>query len=105
MAATKPPRELIKQIETIKDVLTSLNSLLDAGKIKAEYYGKDFLEPLSKIQTDTLELRNELTLFKNKLEEALTLQYYDQSSDRFASEIPVEKAKGVISGFLSRSYK
>ncbi len=105
MAATKPPKELIKQIEVIKGVIFNLNDILDADKIKAEYYGKDFMGPLSKIQTDALELRNELTIFKNKLEEALTLQYYEPSSDRFASEVPVDKAKKIISGFLSRSYK
>jgi hypothetical protein len=97
----KPPRELIKQIEIIDGVVASVNDLIDNKKIKVENYGKDFLEPLTRIRSKALELRNELEIFKHYMERALTEQYY--SSDRFASEVSKEAAKSVVDQFLSRS--
>lgn len=99
----KPPRELIKQIEIVADVTESLNDIISDKKLKIEYYGKDFLEPLNKVRTMAMELRNELELFQHYMERAVTDQYY--SSDRFASEeskIGTEKANNVINLFLSR---
>lgn len=99
----KPPRELMKQIEIIADVTDSLNNIINDKKLKIEYYGKDFLEPLTKIRTMAMELRNELELFQHNMERAVTDQYY--SSDRFASErdkISIDKTDNVINLFLSR---
>lgn len=97
----KPPRELIKQIEIISGVIVSVNDLVDNKKIKIENYGKDFLEPLTKIRTKAMELRNDLELFKHYMERALTEQFY--SSDRFAGEISKDTTKSVINKFLSSS--
>lgn len=99
----KPPRELIKQIEIIADATDSLNNLISDKKLKIEYYGKDFLEPLTKIRTMAMELRNELEIFQHYMERAITDQYYN--SDRFASEkdkIGTDRANNVINLFLSR---
>jgi hypothetical protein len=96
----KPPRVLIKQIELISEAINSVNDLVDNKKIKIENYGKEFLEPLTKIRTKAMELRNELELFKDNMERALTAQYY--SSDRFANtKISKQAAKNVINKFLS----
>lgn len=95
----KPPRELIKQIEIIAEVIESVNTLIDNKKIKVENYGKDFLEPLNKIRSNAMELRNQLELFKSNMEVAITNQYY--RSDRFASEIEDKTKKSVIDKFLS----
>lgn len=94
----KPPRELIKQIEIIDGVVDSVNDLINNKKINVEYYGKDFLEPLTKIRTKALDLRNELEIFKHNMERALTEQYY--SSERFATESSVS-TKNVVNQFLS----
>jgi hypothetical protein len=95
----KPPRELIKQIEIIAEVTETLNILIDNKKIKVENYGKDFLEPLSKIRTKAMDLRNDLELFKSNMERALTDQYY--SNSRFATEVSDKTTKSVIDKFLS----
>jgi hypothetical protein len=97
----KPPRELIKQIEIITGVIAGVNDLVDNKKIKIENYGKDFLEPLTKIRTKAMELRNDLELFKHYMERALTEQYYN--SDRFAGEVSKDSTKNVISKFLASS--
>lgn len=96
----KPPRELVKQIEIIDGVINSVNDLIDNRKIKVENYGKDFLEPLTKIRAKGLELRNELEIFKHYMERALTEQFYN--SDRFAGDVSAESAKNVVHQFLSR---
>ena len=95
----KPPRELTKQIEVVAEVIESVNNLIDNKKIKVENYGKDFQEPLTKIRTKAMELRNDLELFKNNMERALTEQYY--SSDRFAGELSDDIKENVINKFLS----
>lgn len=97
----KPPKELIKQIEIITGVIESVNDIVDNKKIKVENYGKDFLEPLTKIRSKAMDLRNDLELFKNYMERALTEQYY--SSSRFAGEVNKEITKSVIDKFLSSS--
>jgi hypothetical protein len=94
----KPPKELIKQIEIISEVIESVNTIIDNKKIKVENYGRDFLEPLTKIRSKAMELRNDLELFKSNMERALTEQYY--SSDRFAGDVSKEAAKNVITKFL-----
>jgi hypothetical protein len=93
MPNNKPPRELVKQVEVIAKAIESLNDLIDSKKIKVENYGKDFLEPLSKIRTKALELRNDLEFFKHNLEMSLTQQYY--GGERFATAI-----KKVTDNFL-----
>jgi hypothetical protein len=99
MDMPKPPRELIKQIEIISGVIESVNVLVSNNQIKVENYGKDFLEPLTKIRSKAMDLRNDLELFKNNMERAVTEQYY--SSDRFAGEVSPDVAKSVINKFLS----
>ena len=90
----KPPRELTKQIEILEGVIASLNDLISTEKIKVDLYGKDFLEPLSEMQQDGLALRGKIEIFKSKLEETLTDQYY--GNERFAS------VSRVLDTFLSR---
>jgi hypothetical protein len=94
---SKPPKELIKQISTIQEIIEGLNDIVSSGKIKIEFYGKDFIEPLNDIRKQALELRSSLEVFKHNLEYALTAQYSD--SERFAST-----SKKVIDKFLSRNY-
>ena len=94
----KPPKELTKQVAIIHDIIDSLNDVINDSKLKIEYYGKDFVEPLNEIRKQALELRSSLELFKSNLEYALTAQY--STSERFASETP----KKVVDKFLSRSY-
>jgi len=89
----KPPRELTKQVEIIEDVIKNLGDLIDVNKIKAQYYGKDFLKPLTEIRQDGLALRSKLEIFKNNLEYAMTAQYSE--SERFAS------TNKVIDAYLS----
>ena len=95
----KPPRELVKQIEIVADSIEGLNNLIDNKKIKVENYGKDFMEPLNKIRSMAMELRNNLELFKANMERAVTEQYY--SNSRFAGEVNKETRKKVIDKFLS----
>lgn len=92
----KPPRELTKQIMTIQEIIDGLNDVIGGNKIKIEYYGKAFVEPLSEIRKQALELRSKMEVFKSNLEYALTAQY--SSSERFAS------SKKVIAQFLSRNF-
>lgn len=92
-----PPKELIKQIEIITEVINNLDLLINPRKIKVEYYSKDFVEPLTEIRTEAFELRNNLDVFKTKLERSLTDQYY--VSDRFAS---TKMAKKVLKEFLEK---
>jgi len=90
----KPPRELTKQIEVIENIIANLNDLVDSNKIKVEYYGKDFLEPLNDIRQEGLSLRSKLEVFKSNLESALTTQY--DENQRFAA------SQRVIDSFLAR---
>lgn len=92
----KPPKELTKQIVTIQEIIDGLNDVIGGNKIKIEYYGKDFVEPLSEIRKQALELRSKMEIFKSNLEYALTAQY--STSDRFAS------SSKVIDKFLTRTY-
>lgn len=96
----KPPAELKKQIQVMEEMIDNLNDLIDTKKIKVQYYGKDFLEPLGEIREEALSLRNKLEVFKNNLEYALTAQYTE--SERFASEKPAVSYEKVIDRFLSR---
>jgi|WetSurMetagenome_2_1015567.scaffolds.fasta_scaffold417767_2 hypothetical protein len=95
----KPPKELLNQIAIFSEVIESVNNIIDNKKIKVENYGKDFLEPLTKIRSKAMELRNDLELFKDYMERALTEQYY--SSSRFAGEVNKQAAKSVVDKFLS----
>jgi len=83
---TKPPKELIKQLENIEKVVSSLNDLINTDKIKIQHYGTDFLKDLSGIQQDGIALRAKLVSFKEELESSLTEQY-DPKSLRFAAEV------------------
>jgi len=89
----KPPRQLTKQVEIIEGIIANLGDLIDVNKIKAQYYGKDFLKPLSELRQDGLALRSKLEIFKNNLEYAMTAQFSE--SERFAS------TDKVIDSFLS----
>ena len=92
----KPPRQLIKQVELLEEVIGSLNILIDTNKVKVDYYGKDFMEPLNKLRSKALELRGELEVFKNDMEAALTVQY-GGGGNRFANQ-----AERVIEQYLQR---
>ena len=92
----KPPRELTKQVMTIQEIIDGLNDVISGNKIKIEYYGKDFVEPLGEIRKQALELRSKMEVFKSNLEYALTAQF--STSERFAS------SKKVIDQFLSRKF-
>jgi hypothetical protein len=92
----KPPRELTKQVMTIQEIIDGLNDVIGGNKIKIEYYGKDFVEPLGEIRKQALELRSKMEVFKSNLEYALTAQF--STSERFAS------SKKVIDQFLSRKF-
>jgi len=72
----QPPKELIDQIEIIASAIRSVNDLIDNNKIKIDNYGKDFIEPLTKIRTKAMDLRNDLEIFKTNMEKAVTDQYY-----------------------------
>jgi len=95
----KPPRELVKQIEVIAEAINNVSVLIDDKKIRVENYGKDFLEPLTKIRVKAIDLRNDLELFKYNMERALTDQYY--TSDRFANKQVNKSAQKVIKKYLS----
>lgn len=90
----KPPRELIKQVEVVAAVIESLNSIVDGNKLRSQYYGKDFQQPLADIRQNAVALRSQLEVFKDNLEHALTAQYYSPGNDRFAS------VRKVIDGYL-----
>lgn len=95
----QPPKELIDQIEIIASAINSVNDLIDNDKIKIDNYGKDFLEPLTKIRTKSMDLRNDLEIFKTNMEKAVTDQYY--TNNRFASKVNGDIAKSVVDKFLS----
>ena len=92
----KPPRELTKQVMVVQEIIDGLNDVISGNKIKIEYYGKDFVEPLGEIRKQALELRSKMEVFKSNLEYALTAQF--STSERFAS------SKKVIDQFLSRKF-
>jgi hypothetical protein len=92
----KPPKELMKQVRTVQEIIEGLNDII-GDKIQTQYYGKAFIEPLNEIRKQALELRGSLEVFKNNLEYALSAQY--SSNERFASD-----PKRVIDKFLSRNY-
>jgi len=81
---------------TIQEIIDGLNDVIGGNKIKIEYYGKDFVEPLGEIRKQALELRSKMEVFKSNLEYALTAQF--STSERFAS------SKKVIDQFLSRKF-
>jgi hypothetical protein len=91
----KPPRQLTHQVEIFEGVIKSLNDLTDVNKIQMQYYGADFIEPLTDLRTKALELRNAIEVFKNNLEFSLGSQYL--SNSRFASTLR------VIDNYLSSS--
>jgi len=99
----QPPKELIDQIEIIASAIRSVNDLIDNNKIKIDNYGKDFIEPLTKIRTKAMDLRNDLEIFKTNMEKAVTDQYY--ANNRFATEVSPGVAKSVVDKFLSSSSK
>jgi len=99
----QPPKELINQIEIIASAIKSVNDLIDNNKIRIDNYGKDFIEPLTKIRTKAMDLRNDLEIFKTNMEKAVTDQYY--ANNRFATEINPDVTKSVIDKFLSSSSK
>jgi len=91
----KPPRQLTHQVEIFEGVIKSLNDITDVNKIQMQFYGADFIEPLSDIRTKALELRNAIEVFKNNLEFSLGAQYLKNS--RFAS------AGRVLNSYLDSS--
>lgn len=93
MAKNKVPRELMRQITIIEGVIKGLNDFTDTDKVQMQYYGADFQETLVEMQKEAMALRGRLEVFKNKMEEAATYQYYE--SARFAS------SDRVVDGFLS----
>jgi predicted nucleic acid-binding Zn-ribbon protein len=93
----KVPRPLIKQIEGFNEIIEALNGLIDGSKIKLEHYDDTFFETLSDIRKKGLELRDEIEVFKNKLEESAVDEYATSTNSRFAS------TKKVIDSFLTSS--
>lgn len=101
----KPPRQLIKQVENFEAIIDTLNGLIDGSKIKLEYYDQDFLERLSTIRKDGLELRDKIQLFKNDLEHSLSDEYTNNGNSRFASEATekdLEFARKVVNSFIMK---
>jgi len=94
---SKVPRPLVKQVESFNDIIDALNSLIDGSKIKLEHYDDTFLEGLTDIRKKGLELRDEIEVFKNKLEASVAEEYNTSNSSRFAS------AERVIGSFLTKS--
>jgi predicted nucleic acid-binding Zn-ribbon protein len=92
---SKIPKPLVKQIENFNEIMEALNGLIDGSKIKLENYDDDFLEILTDIRKKGLELRDQIEVFKNKLEESVASEYDTTSNSRFAS------AKNVIDSFLT----
>lgn len=95
----KVPRPLVKQIEGFNEIIEALNSLIDGSKIKLEHYDDTFFETLSDIRKKGLELRDEIEVFKNKLEASAVDEYSTSTSSRFAA------TKNVIDNFLTSSSK
>lgn len=88
----KPPRQLTKQVEIFEGVIKALNDLTDVNKIQMHFYGADFIEPLTELRSNALDLRNAIEVFKNNLEFSLGTQY--EKNSRFAS------AKRVVENYL-----
>lgn len=99
----KPPRVLVKQIENFENIIEALNGLIDGSKIKLQNYDKDFLEKLSDIRKNGLELRDKIQLFKNDLESSLSREYGENTGSRFASEKINGDPKKVVESFMTRS--
>lgn len=95
--ANKVPKPLIKQIENFDSIIEALNGLIDGSKIKLENYDEDFLEDLSDIRKKGLELRDQIEVFKSKLESSVVDEYATTTNSRFAS------TKGVIDNFLTKT--
>lgn len=83
---SKVPRQLRKQVENLEEVIKSLNGLIDGSKIKLEYYDEGFLKELSEIRKSGLELRDNIEVFKNRLEDSASDQYESDSNSRFERE-------------------
>jgi hypothetical protein len=100
----KVPRELQKQIEMVDNVMGTLNLLIESDKVSTKYYGKDFIEPLSDIRKQALELRGQLEVFKNNMDYAIKAQYDEVSNNRFASTAGVssDMASKVIGKHLAK---
>jgi predicted nucleic acid-binding Zn-ribbon protein len=92
---SKVPKPLVKQIENFNEIMEALNGLIDGSKIKLENYDDDFLEILTDIRKKGLELRDQIEVFKNKLEESVSDEYDTSSNSRFAS------TERVIDSFLT----
>lgn len=92
---SKIPKPLVKQIENFNEIIEVLNGLIDSNKIKLEHYDDKFMETLAEIRKKGLELRDEIEVFKNKLEESVVEEYDVTSNSRFAS------TERVIDSFLT----
>jgi hypothetical protein len=105
----KPPRQLIKQVENFEEIIDALNGLIDGSKIKLQYYDQDFFERLTTIRKNGLELRDEIQIFKNDLEQSLTREYSPEASSRFAAEgmkpISSKAARKVVDSYMTRTTK
>jgi len=95
MATNKVPRELTRQVSIVEGVIKALCDFTDVEKIQLQYYGDEFQETMVDLQKQAMDLRGKIEVFKNKMEEAATLTYFE--SARFAS------AKKAVDGFLSTS--
>jgi len=89
---SKTPRQLTRQVEIFEGVIKALNELTDVNKVQMQYYGADFIEPLTELRSKALDLRNFIEVFKNNLEFSLGTQY--EKNSRFAS------AKRVVESYL-----
>ena len=93
----KVPRPLIKQIENFDEILEALNGLIDGSRIKLENYDDDLLDDLTDIRKKGLELRDQIEIFKGKLENSVAEEYASSNTNsRFASS-------EVIEDFLTKS--
>lgn len=103
----KPPRQLIKQVESFEEIIDALNGLIDGSKIKLQFYDQDFFERLTTIRKNGLELRDEIQIFKNDLEQAMTREYSPEASSRFAAEgmsaIDSHAARKVVDSYMTRT--
>lgn len=106
----KVPEVLKEQIEGFEEIIQVLNGLIDGSKIKLDYYDQKFLEKLSTIRKDGLELRDKIQIFKNDLEHAVTQEYGGGANSRFAGKGPgvktwrnVAAAKKVVDSFVART--
>jgi predicted nucleic acid-binding Zn-ribbon protein len=99
---SKIPKPLVKQIENFNEIIEALNGLVD-DKIKLEHYDDTFVEILTDIRKKGLELKDEIEVFKNKLEASVIEEYDVTSSSRFAAVkgSSKESTKRVIDSFLT----